>query len=59
MRRQALCLQGKDQNFAAALVCSALVDPETILTRLATVDGRYRQAAKQAGSWLRSLEAGN
>jgi hypothetical protein len=49
----------KDQNFVAALVRSALVDRETILTRLATVDGRYRQASKQAGSWLRSLEAGN
>jgi hypothetical protein len=45
----------KDQNFVAALVRSALVDRETILTRLATVDERYRSAAEQADSWLRSL----
>ena len=33
----------KDQNFVAALVQSALVDRQTILTRLATVDERYRR----------------
>ena len=49
----------KDQNFVAALLRSALVDRETILTRLTTVDGRYRGAAERAGSWLRSLEIGN
>jgi hypothetical protein len=49
----------KDQNFVAALVRSALVDRETILARLATVDERYRRAAEQAGSWLQSLETGN
>jgi hypothetical protein len=59
VRRQALRLQGKDQNFVAALVRSALVDHETILTRLAAVDERYRRAAGQAGSWLQSLETGN
>jgi hypothetical protein len=37
----------KDQNFVAALVRSALVDRETILTRLLTVDERYREAAEQ------------
>jgi hypothetical protein len=46
----------KDQNFVAALVCSALVNRETILTRLAAVDERYRSAAERAGSWLRSLK---
>lgn len=45
----------KDQNFVAALVHSSLVDRETILTRLATVDERYRGAAERAGSWLASL----
>jgi hypothetical protein len=49
----------KDQNFVAALVRSALVDRQSILTRLATVDERYRRAAEQAESWLRSLETGN
>jgi hypothetical protein len=49
----------KDQNFVAALVRSALVDRETILTRLPTVDERYRQAAELAASWLRSLKASN
>jgi hypothetical protein len=46
----------KDRNFVAALVRSALLDRETILTRLTTVDERYRQAAELAASWLRSLE---
>ena len=41
------------------LVRSALVDRETVLTRLATVDERYSGAAERAGSWLRSLETGN
>jgi hypothetical protein len=45
----------KDQNFVAALYRSALVNRETILARLATVDDRYRGAAELAGSWLRSL----
>ncbi len=49
----------KDQNFVAALVRSVLVDRETILIRLATVDERCRGAAEQAGSWLRSLETGS
>jgi hypothetical protein len=49
----------KDQNFVAALVRSALVDRETILTRLLTVDERYRQAAELAASWLRSLKTSN
>jgi hypothetical protein len=49
----------KDQNFVAALVRSVLVDRQTILIRLATVDERYRGAAEQAGSWLQSLEAGS
>jgi uncharacterized nucleotidyltransferase DUF6036 len=48
----------KDQNFVAALVRSALVDRQTILARLATVDERYRRAAERAASWLRSLETG-
>lgn len=46
----------KDQNFVAALFRSALIDRETILTRLVTVDKRYGEAAKRASSWLRSLE---
>ena len=40
----------KDQNFVAALV-----DSETIVSRLASVDERYRPAAEVATSWLRSL----
>jgi hypothetical protein len=48
----------KDQNFVTALMHSALVDRETILTRLTTVDERYRPAAGRASSWLRSLETG-
>jgi hypothetical protein len=46
----------KDQNFVAALMRSALVDRETILTRLTALDERYRPAADLASSWLRSLE---
>jgi hypothetical protein len=49
----------KDQNFVAALVRSALVDGQTILSRLTTVDERYRRAAELAASWLRSLETGS
>lgn len=48
----------KDQNFVAALMRSALVDRETILTRLTAVDERYRPAAELASSWLRSFETG-
>ena len=59
MRRQALCLPGKDRNFVAALVRSALVDCETILSRLGTVDEHYRRAAELAASWLRSLKTDN
>jgi hypothetical protein len=59
VRRQALHLPGKDQNFVAALVRSALVDGQTILSRLTTVDERYRRAAELAASWLRSLETGS
>ncbi len=49
----------KDQNFVAALVRSALVDRESILSRLRTVDERYRQAAELTASWLRSLQTSN
>ena len=45
----------KDRNFVAALVRSAHVNRETILSRLASVDERYRPAAEVATSWLRSL----
>jgi hypothetical protein len=44
----------KDRNFVAALVRSSLVDRDTIHSRLATVDERYRLAV-EATSWLRSL----
>jgi hypothetical protein len=51
-----LCaLREKDQNFVAALFGARLVDRETILARLATVDERHHRAAERAGSWLRSL----
>jgi hypothetical protein len=45
----------KDRNFVAALVRSTLVDRQTILSRLASVDERYRPAAEVATSWLHSL----
>jgi hypothetical protein len=45
----------KDRNFVAALVRSSLVDRDTIHSRLASVDQRYRPAAEVATSWLRSL----
>jgi hypothetical protein len=45
----------KDRNFVAALVRSSLVDRDTIHSRLASVDERYRPAAEVATSWLRSL----
>jgi hypothetical protein len=55
-----LCaLREKDRNFVAALARSELVDPETILSRLTTVDERYRRAAEVAASWLRSLKSAN
>jgi hypothetical protein len=47
----------KDQNFVAALFRSKLINRETILARLPTVDERYRRAAERADSWLRSLES--
>lgn len=48
----------KDQNFVAALMHCALVDPEIILARLPTVEARYRPAAERAESWLLSLGTG-
>jgi hypothetical protein len=56
VRRQALRIQEKDQNFVAALFHAKLIDRETILTRLAAVDERHCTAAERASSWLRSLE---
>jgi hypothetical protein len=46
----------KDQNFVSALFGSKLIDRKTVLTRLATVDQRHREAAERADSWLRSLK---
>lgn len=46
----------KDQNFVAALFHAKLIDRETILIRLTTVDERHRKAAERASSWLRTLE---
>jgi hypothetical protein len=60
--RQDLCaaklcaFREKDQHFVAALARFALVDRETILSRLTAIDERYRRAAELAASWLRSLE---
>jgi hypothetical protein len=48
----------KDQNFVAALMRCALVERETILTRLTTVDELHRPAAERASSWLGSMETG-
>jgi hypothetical protein len=45
----------KDRNFVAALVRSSLVDRDTVHSRLASVDERYRPAAEVATSWLRAL----
>ncbi len=45
----------KDRNFVAALIRFSLVDRDTIHSRLASVDERYRPAAEVATSWLRSL----
>lgn len=50
-----LCaLREKDRNFVAALVHANLVDVQTILARLPTVEVRHRQAADRAAAWLRS-----
>jgi hypothetical protein len=46
----------KDQNFVAALFNAKLIDRETILARLATVDERFSRAGERAASWLQSLE---
>jgi hypothetical protein len=48
----------KDRNFVSALCRAKLVDGETIITRLATVEERYRPAAEQASCWLQSLDTG-
>jgi hypothetical protein len=48
----------KDQNFVAALTRTVLVDRETIMARLTTVDEHYRSAAERASSWLRSVSSG-
>jgi hypothetical protein len=45
----------KDRNFVAALERSSLVDRDTIHSRLASVDERYRPTAEVATSWLSSL----
>jgi hypothetical protein len=44
----------KDRNFVAALLHAELVDVQTILTRLSTVQTRYRAAADQAIAWCES-----
>jgi hypothetical protein len=57
LRVAKLCaFREKDQNFVAALFSAKLIDRETILTRLATVDERHHKAAERANSWLRSLK---
>jgi hypothetical protein len=53
-----LCaLREKDRNFVAALIHAGLVDADTILTRLPTVEGRHLAAANRAAEWLHSLQA--
>jgi hypothetical protein len=48
----------KDQNFVAALIRSALVDRDTILTRPTSVEDRYRAVGEEASAWLWSLQTG-
>lgn len=50
-----LCaMREKDQNFVAALLHASLIDVETILERLRTVEDRHQQSADRAIAWLRS-----
>ena len=50
-----LCaLREKDRNFVAALLHANLVDVQTILTRLSTVEVRHRASADRAAAWLGS-----
>lgn len=52
-----LCaLREKDRNFVAALLHADLVDLQTILARLPTVQARHRAAAERAGAG-RSIHA--
>ncbi len=46
----------KDRNFVAALVQVGLVDVDTILARLSTVEARHLGSADRAVGWLRSLQ---
>jgi hypothetical protein len=46
----------KDQNFVAALLKAKLIDVDTIVERLPTVEGRHHKSAERAISWLRSWD---
>ncbi|HET9655457.1 MAG TPA: DUF6036 family nucleotidyltransferase [Kineosporiaceae bacterium] len=53
-----LCaLREKDRNFVAALLHANLVDLQTILTRLPTVEARHRAAAERAAAWCQSVRS--
>lgn len=52
-----LCaLREKDQHFVAALLRADLVDVETIIDRLSTVEPQHRASADRAAAWLASWQ---
>lgn len=51
-----VAFRDKDRNFVAALVQVGLVDVDTILARLSTVEARHLGSADRAVGWLRSLQ---
>lgn len=54
LRRQAVRLREKDQNFVAALLDAGLVDSDVIATRPYSVSDRFEANAARAADWLRS-----
>jgi hypothetical protein len=51
-----VAFRNKDRTFVAALVQVGLVDVDTILARLSTVEARHLGSADRAVGWLRSLQ---
>lgn len=46
----------KDRNFVTALIHANLVEVQTILARLSTVEAQYRQSAERAVAWVSSWQ---
>lgn len=47
----------KDRNFVAALLHAKLIDVDTIVERLHTLEGTHHQSAGRAIAWIRSWDS--